>query len=978
MSEQYLMMTDGKPVGEKSDDVKVEVDRASRRIDAMAKQPAGNRSQGMESMSMEMGPKPSQDGEQGIRRCVNNLCSVACFSRMSCLSVTVMCIVLIIILTAVATALAAMNNTKIISSQVYPSTEFVSLVKSVVQTNGIKTDTWLMVVPESILNKPFVVSDAITKGDGKAFIAGMPGLAYSGIPFYFALDTDRTALSIYIKQTRFRASSAEDKHLLDVAADDKFIRAIPVVADIPGTSITVPVSAWLKSHADIPVSEWSGRVDVPVFSRVVSANCFPRNCLLDIEIVTTSGETMTSSLSVSLLPQQTMTPRHADKRIGYFTTEFTDIGLHSASDTGARASEVNKKYQYIHKWKLEKSENCDDGGNLCEPKKPIIYHIDPTIPKKWRKYMKKAVELWQPSFAELGFKNTPRARLPEDDDWPNDYHSGDIRYSSIRMGLMEDGATAIGPVTVDPRSGEVLDADISFPLNWLSVFTGGWADMTTLGLTGNGLANVPETIKANKKNLRSRLAPLHGHHGCAHEHFRQSAASIALQMRSLAAERDDGRVPLEIIGDGLIEVAVHEVGHTLGLRHNFKGSSIIPYDAIYKGEYTEKHGKSSSVMDYTSAVIAPTKALQDGAIVFPAARTVGAYDRLAIEYGYKIFSGEAWNVKPPGVTDIANQMAAKGLEFATDEDSPGALNSDQLSQRYDLTDDPVSWVNDRFKVSDRMVKNARTAVNWDGSENGYEAQGNYVIMALMQSSREIAILSNLLGGVTLNKQYPSAPPPIMSPTKKVGEPLVSVISSAYQRYNLKVMVSFVTDYRSWLTESDQLLRSGTAFYSTASTPTRQVFDYICEVIFKSVMSVTKMAQVAKRSWMESQSAETWSPKSWTPPAGSTNNEPLSPYEVLRVFSKAVFGFDQGTEAFWKSPVEWSLQTKFVDGLVRLYKGSSTDANFVQVAVDASRAIRDLHNDITLIMTEEVLSMDERTKLYLNQTSLKLSDAIKEK
>ena len=84
-------------------------------------------------------------------------------------------------------------------------------------------------------------------------------------------------------------------------------------------------------------------------------------------------------------------------------------------------------------------------------------------------------------------------------------------------------------------------------------------------------------------------------------------------MRGLAADASDGRVPFEIIGDGLTEVAVHEVGHTLGLRHNFKGSTLIPFTKIYDGEYTSKHGKSSSIMDYTAAVIAPTKEQQDKA-----------------------------------------------------------------------------------------------------------------------------------------------------------------------------------------------------------------------------------------------------------------------------------------------------------------------------------------------------------------------------
>ena len=545
---------------------------------------------------------------------------------------------------------------------------------------------------------------------------------------------------------------------------------------------------------------------MPTLSRVVSAACFPRNCRLDIELATTLGTTMTSGLSLTLLPKTKMMSRQADKRIGYFTTAFTDIGVHSASELGARSNEVDKKYHFINRWNLAKSGDCN--ANLCEPGVPIVYHIDPTIPKRWRPYIKKAVELWQPAFEALGYANTPRARLPEDGDWPADYDSVDIRYSSIRMGIMEQGATAIGPSTVDPRTGEIMDADISFPLTWVSVFAGKyWQDMTLLNLP-SGQGSLQASNEANT-NLRSNGAHKHHHrHGCAYEHFRQAAATTSQQMRGLAADASDGRVPFEIIGDGLTEVAVHEIGHTLGLRHNFKGSTLIPFTKIYDGDYTSKHGKSSSIMDYTAAVIAPTKAQQDKAIVFPGSRTVGAYDKHAIKYGYQVVENEKWNEQHADLVKTANEMAALGLEFATDEDAPGGLNTDQLNKRYDLTDDPVSWVNDQFKLAARMIKHADTQIAWDGSALGYEASGDYVISALGLSHKRAEVLINLLGGTTLDKQFPAAPPP-STPAK----PLVKVVSSAYQWYLLDVLVSFITnpDYRK-ISSTTQALASTGYFY----------------------------------------------------------------------------------------------------------------------------------------------------------------------
>ena len=311
--------------------------------------------------------------------CASIVCSNVCFTKMSCIAGSITCTLLVVMLFIVSNVLS--SATKIVSTEEYASAEFVSLTKQIVSTGGIKSEVWLMTVPESILGHTFVLSDAVEKGDGVHFIAGMPGLAYDGVPFYFALEEDRTALNVYVKQEALRASAEQDQTLLDVGADDRWLFSIPVLADTPGVAVVVQASMLLKSQWSIPVQEWSGRVDLinPALSRIVSVQCFARNCRLALELITSGGITMTSSLSMSLLPEEKMVPRQADKRIGYFQTAFTDIGVHSASASGALKSEVDKDYHFIHRWKLEKSKDCDS-RDLCEPKKPIIYHIDPSIP----------------------------------------------------------------------------------------------------------------------------------------------------------------------------------------------------------------------------------------------------------------------------------------------------------------------------------------------------------------------------------------------------------------------------------------------------------------------------------------------------------------------------------------------------------------------------------------------------------------------
>ena len=228
-------------------DVDVEsVDRVSRRQQALAKSPpSSGRVNTMGSMDVDMGYSAAGTSEDGAKpticrnRCTAFLCSAPFFAKMSCLSMTVTCTLLLIGLVMVVNALSAMNPYTIVSSQVFPSSDFVSLVKTVIEIGGTKSDVWLMVVPESALNQTFLVSDSIVKGDGVNFIAGMPGLTYSGTPFYFALDLDRTALNVYMKNEATRASSASNQQLLDVGADDTWLYSIPLHADVPGSRVTI-------------------------------------------------------------------------------------------------------------------------------------------------------------------------------------------------------------------------------------------------------------------------------------------------------------------------------------------------------------------------------------------------------------------------------------------------------------------------------------------------------------------------------------------------------------------------------------------------------------------------------------------------------------------------------------------------------------------------------------------------------------------
>jgi hypothetical protein len=236
-----------------------------------------------------------------------------------------------------------------------------------------------------------------------------------------------------------------------------------------------------------------------------------------------------------LLPTDRMAGRQADRRVGFFSSTYTDVGLSSYSpgDAGITASQNNRRVDLIHRWRLEKPAGC---ASACEPVRPIKFYIDPSVPAAWRPFVKIGVELWQPAFLALGYVNTPRAvvisarfatflficffvcllyvsflwlslshqtrkqenknnnkieknqknanqpkaanneqhttrQLPGDDDFPADYSSGDVRYSSVSFAITAS-PFAVAQSSVDPRTGEVLDADVLFSQGWVGLFTG--------------------------------------------------------------------------------------------------------------------------------------------------------------------------------------------------------------------------------------------------------------------------------------------------------------------------------------------------------------------------------------------------------------------------------------------------------------------------------------------------------------------------
>ena len=406
---------------------------------------------------------------------------------------------------------------------------------------------------------------------------------------------------------------------------------------------------------------------------------------------------MTFRLNTSfvMLPKEPMRPRYFDSRVGYFTESHREY-----SD---RQQQVRRR-NMITRWRLEPKSDEDiermKRGELVEPKKPIVYYIDPATPKQWRKYLIQGVNDWNVAFEQAGWKNAIHA-----EEWPENADSlgmslEDARFSVIRY-LASPIANAYGPHVSDPRSGEIIESHI------------GWYH------------NVMQLI---------------------HDWYLIQAGAVDPRTHKMQFDE-------ELMGQLIRFVSSHEVGHTLGLRHNMGASSATPVDSLRDKAWVEANGHTASIMDYArfNYVAQPEDNISEVGL-FP---RINTYDKWAIEWGYKYFP----EVTTPILYDdgeyvseadqerrILNKMTIERLAKSRRYWFGGeGYDNDPRAQTEDLSDD-------QMRANEYGIKNLKRIVvelpYWVREEGDLDLNLNQLYSGVInQMQRYVGHVGRNIGGV---------------------------------------------------------------------------------------------------------------------------------------------------------------------------------------------------------------------------------------
>ena len=546
-----------------------------------------------------------------------------------------------------------------------------SLAMSGVMNVIHKEDTVLLELPTRLLGKQFLVSNKLQQVPRELNESSAnKGINYANQVVRF--EWDKKSNTVKIHQQRLTPEVPEGSRLARSVADnyiDPIIASLKVECVSPdSSSVIFKINDFFNGKKNVFNDVFNdiniGTSPVAELSRILSVKAYERSVVALSELTTTVREglskvnvTVVVSTAICLLPDEPMARRREDWRVGYFSTPATIY-----NDQQQKVEHT----RYITRWRLEPSDTAAYmRGELTEPVKPIKFYIGDAVPDHLRPYIVEGILDWNRAFEKAGFKNAVQAIIPHD---TLDVDGDDIHYSVLTYAASEK-ANAMGPSTIDPRTGEILEADIIW-----------WHNVQSL---------ISEWIIVQ-------------------------TGAVDTRARSL-------ELPIELIGDAVRFVACHEVGHSLGLRHNMMASAAYPTDSLRSASFTSRMGgTSASIMDYARF----NYVAQPGDGVKVMSPNIGPYDFMAIEWGYRWY--------PAGTDEekVLSDFIAKhkGIEYRYSETQSQRSAIDPRALSEDLGDDPVKsarlGIENLKRIMPNLVewtRNNKAGQNYDEAANLYSA-----------------------------------------------------------------------------------------------------------------------------------------------------------------------------------------------------------------------------------------------------------------
>ncbi|HUF62156.1 MAG TPA: zinc-dependent metalloprotease [Verrucomicrobiales bacterium] len=787
----------------------------------------------------------------------------------------------------------------------------------------------------------------------------------------------------------------ESKDSVQRLFTDRVLLDVPIVTVIPKGGPVIDLDALLVEQASKFFGPQANGIQKLFTLKTVKS--FPQNIEVGIEVPMANGQLRTLHYSISnIVANKEYKPRVADERVGYFVTNYNDLGKFEEDQTAVR---------YINRWHLEKA---DPSLKLSPPKEPIVFYIEHTTPVRYRRWVADGLLMWNDAFERVGLVNAIEVRFQDSKSGAHmDKDPEDVRHNFIRW-LSNGAGTAIGPSRTNPETGQILDADIILTDGWIRHWwtqynkllpqlamegfdaqTLSWleehpewdprlrlaspvereqiladrAQQQGRSLGGHPLASLDSTLLGDQEfdGLSGRVSQVNGL--CMAANCKtHGLAAMRMQLDILAAEQGeaesgegDGKkedeqvidgIPEAFIGPLLADLVAHEVGHTLGLRHNFKGSSILGLEEINSESTKGARPFAGSVMDYLPVNIRVAAGACQGDYAMVG---IGPYDIWAIEYGYSFEN----DLKP-----ILQRSSEKELRFATDEDTWGP---DPLARRYDFSSDPLEYARDqmmlvkelRSKLLDKYVKDGDT---WARARRGY-------LLTLATQLNSVSMMANWVGGAHVYRHKKGDP--------NSGAP-IEVVPADQQRRALAFVVENALDSNSFgLTPEilqyltiDKWWDAG----NMSEDPTWPVHDRILGIqasALTAVMNPTTLQRIYDNEFR-------------LPP----DQDALTLPELLDTLSAAVWkqldGLDAGMTFTARKPLiqsfDRNLQREYLERLTDLVLTSSSfTAAYKPISDLANMNLREIQRRIDAVKEHD--GLDPYSRSHLQESSRRIAKAL---